>query len=133
MDRAVQIRRARLGREVVHLVVQKHASAFRDNAGAEPAVQRVGIRDRVSARIDDSEVRRLRRFVTGRLARGDFTAGRSAIEFDRAPLPFGIGFVDQARDRNLYEIGVAEIFRPVGVSAPHRFDQEMVIVRRKRL
>ena len=60
-DDAVEIGRARLGAEVVHLVVEQEPRARDDDAAAEIGVERVGVGDGVAPAIDDREMRRVAR------------------------------------------------------------------------
>src|ERR1700760_2017042 len=55
---------AHLAGEVIHFVIEQKAEALNGHAIPEPEVQRVGAGNRVALRIDDGEVRGLRRFVT---------------------------------------------------------------------
>ena len=98
---AVVVRYAVLDAEVVHLVVEQKPGALDDDAVAVPAVQRVGVGDRVAVAVDDREMRRARA-LAARVARrrawkcgraspprhaARCTADRRAVEGDRRRRP----------------------------------------------
>ena len=70
----------------------------------------------------------LARLGPERFTGADLAARRRAIELDRAALPFRVVFFDQTGDRYRHKIGVTKVFRAVRVSAPHRFNEKMVII-----
>ena len=63
LHQAEHVRRARLGGEVVHLVVEEEAGVAGDHLGAEQRVDRVGHRHRVAVLVDDRIMRRLGAFM----------------------------------------------------------------------
>ena len=63
LDQPVHVRHARLGGEVVHLIVQQKAQPFGGDARSEGVVQRCGNRNRIAGRIHHRVVRRVLRLA----------------------------------------------------------------------
>ena len=114
---------ARLGGEVVHLVVEQEAQALGGDLRAKAVVQRGGDRDGVAIGIDHRVVRRVVRLVNGfrlRMRAGitvelredgrtpQLAAGRGVPQDDGLAPGVAVALVDQLRDRNLGEIGIAQ-------------------------
>ena len=88
LHQAVHVRRAGLGGEIVHLVVEQKAGAGRDHPGAEIAVDRIGHGDRVAGAVDHRIMRRLGPLVRGRRSapRRRFAAGDRGADAGRIAL-----------------------------------------------
>ena len=139
LEEAKHVFDADLRGEVVHFVVHEDAGAGDGDAGAEAAVERVGVADGVAGGVDDRVVGSLGGFggVETRalggegLPTGGFT-GSEAV----ARCGFGgveifhetgeISAVEKPRGGNVHEIRVAEEFSAVAEGAAHDFDEEVV-------
>ena len=121
LHQAVAVRHAELGGEVVHLVVEQHAGARRGDLGAEPVVQGVGHGDGVALAIDDRVVRRVAALVR-RQAGLQVVRDPGAGRIDGGTDFRGVGLVEQALDRVLHEVGIAERVVAVEVGMAHRLD-----------
>ena len=102
---------------------------FARDAGAEAVVERVGVRDDVAVLVDDREVRRLRRLVRRGIAGAEILAVRRVGGIDRLRALLRVLARDQALDRDLHEIGVAEELGAVGEGAAHDFDDRVHVLR----
>ena len=128
-DQPVDVRHARLGREVIHLVIQQNAAVTRHNPGAEGRVERIGHRHRVTVFIHHREVGGLVAFIRRQLAGADLARRLSLVDVDLIGNGFGVRLVGQRLPRHLHEVRVAEIFRAVGVGAFFRFRHHLHGIR----
>src|SRR5215472_6679314 len=126
LDETIEVRRAGLDGEVVHLVVQKKAGARGDHRGTKTAVDRVGHRNRVALGVNHRIMRRLgffmRRLKCGggcRLAGVDLGADCGRVVLRQQPL-----------ERVLHKVRIAEIAVAVLIGMAHRLDQQVHRLRR---
>src|ERR1700676_274334 len=137
LDESIGVRDALFGGEVVHFVVEQEAHAFGGDTGYEKVVERGGNGDGVSFGIDYGIVRGVLRFANGceiRLGYSfQFAEGRAFQIFAHAGMveingvaPCGsVLLVDELRDRNFGEIGIAHKVGAIVESASERFDFEV--------
>ena len=121
-DQAVQVRVAGLGGEIVHLVVQQDSGAGRSEPGAKQAVDGQGGANPVAVPIQDAEVRGVPGFRFGRVE-ALRRSGTLGIEI-RHQFP-GVLRAGQLLDRNVYVVGVAQVFGALQVGPAQSFDQAM--------
>ena len=105
--------------EVVHLIVEQESEPVRGNARAEAAVQGVRDGDRVAFAIDDGKVRGFGAFIGRKIAGTDFRAGRSFVGIDALAQLRNVSGIQECGDRDLLEVGIAEMFRAIGEIAAH--------------
>ena len=122
------VRHARLGREIVHLVVQHHARARNHQARAKEKVdgQRAG--DTIALGIEHRKVRGLR----ARLGAGDArqrVAGGRAIQADRGALTRRVVRVGRAARSAWTRNRDRPVLGAIAMHAAHRFDDEMLARR----
>ena len=118
LHQSVKIRNAELGGEVVHLVVEQDSGLRGGDLGAEPVVERIRHRHGVAFTVDDRIVRRVGAFVrrhTGFQVARDARLGR----VDRSANLLGVALVQQAIERVLHEVRIAEIAVAIDVRMPH--------------
>lgn len=116
-DQPVDVWHARLGGEVIHLVVQQNAAVARYDPGTKGSVERVGHRHRIAVFIHHREVRGLVAFIRRQLAGADLARRLSLVDVDLIGNGFCIRLVGQRLPRHLHEVRIAEIFRAVGIGA----------------
>src|ERR1051325_9144776 len=75
--------RSRLGREIIHLVIEQDARALGCHAGAVIVIQRVGVGNGVSVAVYDREVRRFGGLVPGGPTAAYLLALRGTLHIDR--------------------------------------------------
>ena len=117
------IRRAWLGGEVVHLVVEQKAGAVHRVSAAEGQVERVGVGNGVTVLVHNGKMRGLIAFRAGGLARRNVLRSGRMVEVDAlAKLP-RVVLAEEARDGHFHVARIAQIFGPVGISPAHRLGQ----------
>ncbi|AEK61998.1 hypothetical protein CFU_2168 [Collimonas fungivorans Ter331] len=129
LHQAVHVGHADLGREIVHLVVEHDAGLAGHDAGAEPVVQRVGDRHRIAPFVDDRIMGGVAAFMRFD-ARLDVLRYAGLVRIDGAADLGRISFVEQARQRVLHVVGIAQVAVAVDIGMAHRFDLVMHRLRR---
>ena len=135
LDEAVHVGDALFRGEVVHFVVHEEAEGGEGDAGAEAAVEGVGVGDGVSFAVDDREVGGLGGFGGaggtfggwGEEAGGaDEVAGGGGILGEDGVAPGGgVGGVGELGGGDGGEVGVAHVVRAVHVGAAEGFNDEV--------
>ena len=114
-------------------LLSRHAGAVGDEADAIGKVQRVGIADRIAVAGIDHRIMRGVAALARRLHGQRFGPRRRMVGSMLARCLAAYSFDISMRDRRGDESGIAEITRAIGISALHRFDQEMQRGRRALL
>ena len=112
---AKRIGHARLGRKVIHFVVEQDAGSARDDARAKRQVQRIGAADNVARSVHDRKVRRLVAFIRDRVACHDVFACTRALGVDCGRLLVGVLLGHEPARRHLDEVWIAHVLRPVRI------------------
>ncbi len=120
---------AGLGGEIVELVVEQDAGAFRHQADAVAEVERVGVGHGVAEAVDHGEMCRVAALMRWRQRRPDLGGRPRVLGIDAATDLGRVILRDQPIDRHLDAGGVAEKRCPVGVSELHRLRSEMHTAR----
>ena len=126
-NQAVGVGRARFGGEVVHLVVEEDSRPGNHYPGAITEIQGVGVGYRVAIAINHAEVGGFVALRPGQgpQSRRDLCAGRGAVVIDPPCQAVGVVPGHQLIYRDLDEIGIPQIARPVGISPAHGFGGDM--------
>ena len=139
------IGRARLGGEVVHLIVQQKPSPSAVTREPKLSFRVVVTATALPSRIDHGVVRRMIRLghCAGRRMRGgvlfelgedsgpqQILADAGVRRIDRFPPGRAISFVDQLRDGDFGKIGIAHKLGPIEERAPEGFQGQMHRLRR---
>ncbi len=120
-DQPISVRYPRFGGEVVHLVVEQDAGTGGDNAGAIAKIQGIGHGDGVAVPVHHRVVRGLLAFVALGLTGFDFRRRFGSVRIDARRQLLGISLRDQAGDRYLGEIWIAQVLATVGIGEFHGF------------
>ena len=121
----VNVRYARFGGEIIHLVIKQNTALARDNTRTEGGVQRIGHRHRVTVFIHYRVMGSLITLIRRKLARANLTGRLRFVDINLIGNGFGIGFIGQCLPRDFDKIRVAKIFRAVGVGVFLRFCHDL--------
>ena len=124
-DEAVRIGGARLGGEVVELVVEQDAGALGHQPDPERQIERVGVGDGVAGGVDDGIMRRVRALDGDRLPGADLARGRRALGVDRPAQVRRVALGREALDRNRDHVRIAQELGAVRIGPLHGLDHHM--------
>jgi len=110
---------ARLGGEIVHLVVEQDAGAGGDDAAAEGQVEGGGGADHVALPVGHRVVGGLLALVGLGPAWADGGRGRGPLRVDAPGQFVGIGLGGESGHGHAGEVRVAQVFGPVGIGPLH--------------
>ena len=113
------------GGKIIQLVVEHHTGAFGDHAQTVGEVQRIGVGNRIAFRIHDRIMGGLVALVRGQLTRFDLARRTGFCGINLLDARLRIAFGCERCHRNSNEIGIAEIFRTVGIGDFHRLGEQM--------
>ncbi len=119
------VRRIRFGGKIIELVIEQNAGILGDQADAIAEIERIGICDGVAETVDHGKMRRVAAFGRHRAAGTDIRRRGRPDGIDASAPAGRIIFRGQQRDRVLHAIRIAEKQGAIGISALHRFDQQM--------
>ncbi len=114
-NQTVDVWRARLGGKVIHFIVHQDAAVARHDAAAKVGVQRIGHRYRIAFAVDHRKMGGLIAFIRCQLARLDLAGRARFCQVDLLRQRFRIGFAGQRLHRHLNKIGIAKVFRAIGI------------------
>ncbi len=131
LHQAVEVGHTDLRGEIVHLVVEQHTGFGGRDLGAEPVVQGVGHRHGVAEFVDDRVVGGVAALVRRGAGLDVFRDARLG-RVDRGTNLGGVIFREQAIERVLDEVGVAERAVAIDVGMAHRLDLVVHGLRRTK-
>ncbi len=112
---SINVRHARLGREIIHLIIEQNAGVTRHNASSEGGIQGIGHCHGIAVFIYHREVSGLVAFIGSKFARLDLAGRLRFVDINLIGKRFSISFVGQRLPRHFHKIRVAKIFGTVGI------------------
>ena len=115
----IRVGHTRLGREIIHFVIEQNACALGHNAAAKVGVERISDGHCVASLVHHGVMRGLVAFIGLRFAGLDVAAGSGFACLNRRSQIGGVAFAGQSGQRDFHKIRVTQIFGAVGISQLH--------------